>query len=437
MQTSLFFFFGAPPAVIGNAITIILLLVLISILIAWMVAIVAREPRGASASITHRQQKQEQQRDHKGGNVTEGFDEHEDELLNEKGRRLTCKRLRNAITKHGERCKYLSEDNSFCIGDKCVGESEFERIIRVADILQNVHDDLDEDLKRQIEEMKKNVRGKKDDRALAISDDVDTIIDNIQRFEARGGSDTEKKGDYTYHYFKRNGVFEVVHGRNKADIFLVGGGGCGGRGGGGGGYTHTARDVMMVPGFYKVVVGRGGVNVRREDGEASMFGDDIVANGGQGGGARNHGGSGGGGIAWDNGCVTSRRSAGNGGSNGGSGKAGFKRRFTRRRCWRGAGWIRCYSYTVTLRNTGGRGQGGNTREFGESNGKLYAGGGGGMHCDSGSAGNGGDGGGGRGGGTGVNGLSGLENTGGGGGGSRFATPGDGGSGIVIVRYKLS
>ena len=354
----------------------------------------------------------------------------EKNVLNEEGQDLKCNALREAIIKHGDKCRYLSEDNSFCFEDTCIDEPRFREIIRLNRTLSNLRDSLDADLKSQIEDMHESLRDKKDERALAISDDIDTIIDNVLRFEARGGSEVKKKGDYTYHYFRQNGVFEVVHGRNDVDIFLVGGGGCGGRGGGGGGYTHTERGRTLIPGFYKVVVGRGGIPVTREDGESSSFGTDISVKGGQGGGARNNGGSGGGGIAWNNGCVTIG-TGGNGGTNGSSGKGGFRRRFWRWRCW----WRYCWRIRITIRNSGGRGQFRTTREFGEGGEEQYAGGGGGMHCNPSRAGKGGSGGGGDGGGTGISGMSALNNTGGGGGGARFASPGNGGSGIVIVRYK--
>lgn len=92
--------------------------------------------------------------------------------------------------------------------------------------------------------------------------------------------------------------------------------------------------------------------------------------------------------------------------------------------------------------TGGAGQGTTTRAFGESNGTLYAGGGGGSWSPSGhtgAVGQGGAGGGGRGRNNdnsgNIDGTNGTPNTGGGSGGfSGAKVNGQGGSGIVIVRW---
>lgn len=92
--------------------------------------------------------------------------------------------------------------------------------------------------------------------------------------------------------------------------------------------------------------------------------------------------------------------------------------------------------------TGGAGQGTTTRAFGEPNGTLYAGGGGGSWSPSGhtgAVGQGGAGGGGRGRNNdnsgNIDGTNGTPNTGGGSGGfSGAKVNGQGGSGIVIVRW---
>lgn len=218
------------------------------------------------------------------------------------------------------------------------------------------------------------------------------------------------------------------------DIFCVGGGGMGGimlnpsissgAGGGGGGYTATARK-QPVSGSINVTIGQGATSQSQQSGKQyggqTTFGSILSANGGESayrtpqyegtyalnGGA---GGSGGG------------SQSGTGGENGGDGQTvGFG------------------SYS----SKGGAGQGATTREFGEENGKLYAGGGGGGVSQSAVVTPGGNGGGGSGGYKLTSGHSqpptaGEDNTGGGGGGGA-TTAGSGpngaygGSGIVCFR----
>ena len=218
------------------------------------------------------------------------------------------------------------------------------------------------------------------------------------------------------------------------DVFLVGGGGMGGimtnpgissgAGGGGGGYTVTARK-QSVSGSINVTIGQGATSQSHQSGKqyggTTTFGSILSANGGESayytpqyegtyalnGGA---GGSGGG------------SQSGTGGENGGDGQTvGFG------------------SYN----SKGGAGQGATTREFGEENGKLYAGGGAGGVSQSAVVTPGGNGGGGSGGykltsGHSQNPTAGADNTGGGGGGGATITGSGpngayGGSGIVCFR----
>lgn len=188
------------------------------------------------------------------------------------------------------------------------------------------------------------------------------------------------------------------------DVFCVGGGGNGKRSGGGGGYTTTQKNIAVTKGYsYSIVVGGA-------TGESSGFG--VSAKGGSSGSSGNNGAAGGnGGSGGGNGCgnLSSGHSGGSDGSDG-------------------------YGDTYSA---GGTGQGTTTREFGESDATLYAGGGGGA-----TGGSGGDGGGGDATAGGTAG-SGVANTGGGGGGAYistnsyggvvYGTPGSGGSGIVIIR----
>lgn len=254
------------------------------------------------------------------------------------------------------------------------------------------------------------------------------------------------KFTYTGQYnIRKDGVVELLTSGtimflNPAtiDLFMVGGGGAGstfrdydtnGYAGGGGGYTRTVRNFNVTPNMsYDVTVGVGAVysaaNKGAPAGGSSAFGSITVAGGAAVGefnlGGKNGGSGGGGGT-------TSNSDGGAGGYNGGNGERGGNNG-----------------------GTGGTGQGFTTREFGEAQGKLYAGGGGGGRY---MAGNtpvislGGSGGGGSGGWINANGsnkqepAAGVANTGGGGGGGAgggavFTGAGSGGSGIVCFRESV-
>lgn len=186
------------------------------------------------------------------------------------------------------------------------------------------------------------------------------------------------------------------------DVFLVGGGGgnpanCPERGGSSGGYTTTARkQTVQAETDYEIVVGAGGTSAHGEPSSAFGFSakggrfpiDCDGANGGSGGGA---------------GWYESTDSGSDGGSDGQKAPDG------------------------TGGYTGGRGQGATTREFGEADGALYAGGGAGCAGKSSVVLSGGAGGGGN-----TN-QNGTPNTGGGGGAARNSKATTGGSGIVIIR----
>lgn len=266
------------------------------------------------------------------------------------------------------------------------------------------------------------------------------IVNTHYGFCAKGGA--APKFTYTGDYnIRDDGVVELLKSGTLVflepmviDVFMVGGGGMGGvminpgissgAGGGGGGYTATARK-QSVSGSINVTIGQGATSQSRQSGKqyggTTTFGSILSANGGESayytpqyegtyalnGGA---GGSGGG------------SQSGTGGENGGDGQTvGFG------------------SYD----SKGGAGQGATTREFGEENGKLYAGGGGGGVSQSAVVTPGGNGGGGSGGyklssGHSQNPTAGADNTGGGGGGGATITGSGpngayGGSGIVCFR----
>jgi PKD repeat protein len=217
------------------------------------------------------------------------------------------------------------------------------------------------------------------------------------------------------------------------DYLVVGGGGGGsgryyGGGGGAGGFRANATGTpFAVSGAVTVIVGKGGTGhlaANGTNGGNSVF-DTIVAVGGGGGGwvVGSNGGSGGGagkGVAGSSegipGIADPVGQGNDGGDDAGSGAGGGGG---------GAGSVGA----IGVGNTGGNGGAGLLSSInGTSSG--YAGGGGG---DGGAAaGTATDGGGAGGIDSGA--QSGVPNTGGGGGGCRDNVVGDGGSGIVIIKY---
>ena len=274
-------------------------------------------------------------------------------------------------------------------------------------------------------------------------------------FSATGGTITTS-GSYKIHTFTASGTFTVI-GNGTVQVLVVGGGGGGGfgrsaGGGGGGGYQYVGSYAVSAQ-SYAVTVGNGGngatgslyaANLRGANGGSSSFGTITALGGGGGGspylsrGAQVSGSSGGcgGGSAelgtagtgsqgYDGGNGHLGGSVDNGGGGGGAGQAGHD----------GDGFA--------------NGVGGNGLSNSISGASITYAGGGGGGSDGGSVVSvGGTGGGGKGGGTissspynilptsGTNGLGG----GGGGGGYQglhqqvFSTGGNGGSGIVIIRY---
>jgi hypothetical protein len=308
---------------------------------------------------------------------------------------------------------------------------------------------------------------------------------------ATGGTESES-GDCKIHTFTGPGTFTVCQVSDTAtdnvvSYTIVAGGGGGGSGGGSGssgaaaggggaggfrevsspsapftaspldGYPSAPNRVTITAQAYSIVVGGGGASVvpnnTSNSGNNSSFGG-IVSAGGGGGGSRNpsspsiqsgkSGGSGGGGITpcssigsgntppttpsqGNNGGAGNNPSGNNGGgggggasavgadstngSNGGIGGNG------------GAGVASSITGSPVTRAGGGGGAGGGDAPSGHNN----------------AGGTGGSGGGGNGGATGGNGTAGTTNTGGGGGagGSHPGKDGQqGGSGIVIIRYRF-
>jgi hypothetical protein len=275
---------------------------------------------------------------------------------------------------------------------------------------------------------------------------------------ASGGNIVANDGTYWYHAFLSSGTFTPLKALS-CDYLVVAGGGGGGndtfssesRGAGGGGAGGLRSTVTATGGggalesalsllsntSYTVTIGAGGIGAdgtteRASAGSNSVFAtitsvggggggshlgpsNYVGGDGGSGGGSANNSASGGAaspsgqGFAGGGGSFSSVYTGGGGGGAGAVGVTGT----TSAAGAGGAGVL--ISSLATPTNTGASG--------------YYAGGGGGRgNATNGSGGAGGGGAGGSG--------NGVANTGGGGGAARFATPGIGGSGIVIVRYPM-
>jgi hypothetical protein len=272
--------------------------------------------------------------------------------------------------------------------------------------------------------------------------------------QALGGDLVTTDGNYWYHTFRSSGTF-LLQKPTSVDYLVVAGGGAGGYSVGGGGGAGGLRSTVtasggtpgtpetalsMAPGSYTVTVGAGGAGTASAsaltDGSNSVFAT-ITSTGGGGGGIESGngrtGGSGGGGsrAAGTAGAgTTSQGRAGGIGTDTGGNSAGGGG---------GAGAVGGNS-SGSVGGTGGAGVA--VAISGSS--VTYAGGGGGVGVAGGSNGTIGQGGAGGGGASGnnnptINPTAGTANTGGGGGGGGNAPAlvgGNGGSGIVIVRYPV-
>ena len=270
---------------------------------------------------------------------------------------------------------------------------------------------------------------------------------NFDNMLSATGGTISYSGSYTIHTFTTLGTF-TPYSDGKIDVLVVAGGGSGGgagyndgAGGGGAGGVVYAAALSISAGSYSVVVGGGGAGVgagtQGTNGGNSSFPGVTTAIGGGGGGTEgptprigSTGGSGGGGGGYSGSGGSGTAGQGNNGGNctgpgdGGGGGAGAP------------------GENGTTRN------GGIGLSYSTSGSAVYYGGGGGASGDVRFSGGPGAGAGGTGGGgagaisiTGGSAVSGLPNTGGGGGGAAGSNPvgsvktsGNGGSGIVIIRY---
>jgi hypothetical protein len=264
------------------------------------------------------------------------------------------------------------------------------------------------------------------------------------------GGDVTSDATYWYHTFAMSGNF-VPNQALSADVLVVagGGGGASGRGGGGGagGFrTAVGQSLTAIP--YQVLVGGGGNGGAASganngtNGSNSVFSSTTSTGGGGGVMAGTPpdglaGGSGGGGGGRDNttpgtGGAASPAGQGNAGGNG----------YAQLSAARGGGGGGAgVAGTAGSSSNAGNGGNGLTNNFSGSS-VIYAGGGGGGYDNRTPAtqATGGTGGGGNGGNNSA-GFPGLQSTGGGGGAGCLVTPvtndfagGNGGSGVVIIRY---
>ena len=272
---------------------------------------------------------------------------------------------------------------------------------------------------------------------------------------ASGGSITTD-GDYKIHTFTSSGTFTVTGvGENPGgfEYLIVAGGGGGGYetagGGGAGGFLNNVS-VSVSATAHTVTVGAGGGGATNASngangGDSSVF--SITADGGGvggsslGAGVGKDGGSGGGGKRgfYAGGSATSGQ-----GNDGGLGGAGAN---TFIACAGGGGGAGAVGQAGGIRGTGFGGNGGDGLQSDISGtNTYYAGGGGGGSYEQSNVlfGEGGAGGGGRAASLSILAQPGTVNTGGGGGGGQLNNindvtkfkGADGGSGIVIIRYKF-
>lgn len=272
--------------------------------------------------------------------------------------------------------------------------------------------------------------------------------------------------DATYYYrtFTTNGTLSISTASLVADYLVLSGGAAGGYsyvsyskgftyrgvggGGGSGGVSYLTSQTLTV-GSRAITIGAGGAgstNVSLTNGSASSFNGYSPAGGGGGGvaGIGYNGGSGGGGGAyWNNNSTAGSGAAGTatgGGNNGGNGRGDVG---TQTAAGGGGGGLGAVGQAAYQTTDGGgfpynrAGNGGNgTAYFGTTYGG--GGGGGGWQYASNIPGSGGTGGGGNGAaGTTTNPTAGAANLGAGGGGAgtnNARVGGNGGSGIVVIRY---
>jgi len=283
-------------------------------------------------------------------------------------------------------------------------------------------------------------------------------------FEANGGTETTYTSggiDYKSHTFLSSGTFTVTQGEGVVDRMIVAGGGGSVQGGGGaGGMQVLTGQAVAGVGTYAITIGGGGTGGRRQPpivpangtnsstqsfptGNATMIGGGRGgyavapfpgnASGVEAGGVGGSGGGGGDPVAVNAGGAGTSEQGNAGGAGVQSSEAGSGG---------GGGGKGAVGGNAPNGNIGGDGGAGLNNVFRTGSNIGYAGGGGGSGDAPGNA-TGGDANGGEashgGGAARANGQSGVANTGGGCGGvcNFWGAFGNGGSGIVVLRYDIN
>ena len=279
----------------------------------------------------------------------------------------------------------------------------------------------------------------------------------VSTFSGDGATDgtlTNTAGaTYVVHTFTAGGAFSLNRTIDIDYLVVAGGGGGGSRHGGGGGAGGFRTGVLTdrAPGAHAVLVGAGGAGepantqgsgtVSEAGGDSAAL-DVTAAGGGRGGGSPDpsggNGGSGGGSSVADEPNGSGEQDQGSdGGSGAGTGGASASGPYSG-----GGGGGAGAPGAAAVGTAAGSGGAGRASVIAGNVAVIRAGGGGGSTNEGGgSAGSGGTGGGGAGAfGSGA-GADGSPGTGGGGGGAGFSGDqnrkgGDGGTGVVVLRYTL-
>ncbi len=243
------------------------------------------------------------------------------------------------------------------------------------------------------------------------------------------------------HTITESGDIEITEEQN-VNILLIGGGGGGGAvigGGGGAGGVLFFDDYLLEKRTYPVTIGQGGLAYNNnntyksgDNGTDTIFNGWTAIGGGGGGGYKKSGNEGGssGGSASNNNTAASVVNQGSGGGNGDDNNI--------------SGGGGGYSQAGEDNTTNG-GKGGDGIEWPPGSNVWYAGGGGGgiRNTYAGTYGQGGKGGGGAGRKNDSRADNGQPNTGSGGGGGGYAShnnaqhAGFGGSGVVVIAYRIA
>lgn len=301
---------------------------------------------------------------------------------------------------------------------------------------------------------------------VSVTDNVNTSVSRsftISVTESMSGGTTSTFGSYKIHAFSTVGANSfTVAGTVNADVMLLAGGGAGGAAGGGAGGLLYATNITIPAGTYSANVGSGGLGYAPQaggsgqstskDGGATTITPSIsglgTANGGQGSWGWDYQPTTTLGI-WGSGAGGPQSSSGpyvGGGYTTGQGYAGGDDPTSSASPYPGAGGGGAGGAgapTVGNTTSGAGGIGRNMSSyFGTTHGVsgwFGGGGGGATHTTPISYGAGGQGGGGAGASS-ASGVSGTNGTGGGGGAFvnvTGATSGNGGSGIVLIRYQVA